>query len=39
MMPDTDLIDEDSSPEFFYEFDDLSRISHLIKDPSGLSLF
>jgi len=39
MASGTDLIDEDSSPEFFYKFDDLSQISRLIEDPSDLSLF
>ena len=37
-VSDTDLIDEDSPPEFFHEFDDLSRISSLVEDSRDLSL-
>ena len=35
----TDLIDENGSPEFLYEFYDLSRILRLIEDPSDLWFF
>jgi hypothetical protein len=37
-ISDTDLIEKDSLPELFDEFDDFLRILGLIQDPSDLSL-
>ena len=36
---ETDLVDEDSSPKIFYEFDDFPRVPRLIEGPSDLSFF
>ena len=33
------LVDEDGSPELFYEFDYFPRVLRFIEDPSDLSLF